>query len=149
MYIFLIILNLLFNTPFNHDIQVAFFKIYQETEELKMDVKFEAEDILSYFSIQQKDMDSEILTDYLHKHLQIKINYEAALLKIADYDFKEKHLHIKVSLGKFRKVITNIDIINTCLISIEDHSNIIECRINQKERDFLMNNERQAIQIEY
>lgn len=149
MYIFLIILNLIFNNPLDHDIQVAFFKIYQDTDELKMDVKFEAEDILDYFSVQQQEINSEILTEYFQKHFQLKLNHEAVPLKIGNYDFKEKHLHINVSLGKFRKIISNIEISNTCLISIEDHSNIIECRINKKERDFLMNNERQSIQIEY
>jgi uncharacterized protein YuzE len=62
---------------------------------------------------------------------------------------REKHIYIKASLTKPLKNISSLEIENNCLLDIDGHSNIIEIRLENQERDFLMNKRRTFIKVNY
>jgi len=61
----------------------------------------------------------------------------------------EKHISMTCDIYEVKDKIQSIDLQNTCLLNIDNHSNIIEFRIDDTERDFLMNEKRTTISIFY
>jgi len=142
-YIFLLFLGL-----YTHDIQVAFFKIHQEADQLNIDFVFEKED-LNFLLDKDEILSNERLEDYINNNFLISVDHQKSNLSFGKVTVEEKHVHINGFITTTSQAIKSLEIKNTCLLDIEDHSNIIEVRINNRERDFLMNNDRTSLQISY
>jgi len=133
----------------SHDVQVAFFKIYQDKDIVHIDFVFEKEDLLLSLEKETSNALTNNLENYLQKKFSIIINDEKRTLNYSHKEIENKHISIKGSLAKPIRSIQSIEIDNTCLLSIDDHSNIIEMRLYDQERDFLMNADRTSIKIDY
>lgn len=131
-----------------HDIQVAFFKFYQVDGALTMEFVLEKEDVIQALSISNSKLSNETLKTYLGDNFSLSINSVTQNLSYGDMVLKNKHIYIKSNLSKPPTVIKTLAIENTCLLSIDNHSNIVEFRIDGQERDFLMNRDRTTIDIE-
>jgi len=119
----------------SHDIQVAFFKIYQNSDTLSIKFVFEKEDILTV--IENKNTFS------------IKLNNQIVNINYDKFTVKDKHISLVGQFSDSIKEVHSLELDNTCLLNIKNHSNIIQVTLNNQERDFLMNRKRTNIQINY
>lgn len=132
-----------------HDVQVAFYKIHQDDKTFSIDFVFEKDDVDKTFMEAKKQLSDESLQQYLDEHFALTINQEFHKLTFAKMQVSEEHIYVQGSFPLPEVLIQSLEIKNTCLLNIEDHSNIIEVRLNERERDFLMNLDRTAIKIDY
>ena len=133
----------------DHDIQVAFFKINQEQGKITCDVIFEQDDLISVLEISKEKSAENKIIDYVEDHFKLKINKTHYPLNFTFAESKEKHIHLIGTIPNFNKKVKNLVVINECLNKIEDHSNIIEIRLNKEEKDYLMNQDRTEIKIKF
>lgn len=133
----------------SHDIQVAYFKIYEKGDELIVDFVFEREDLLEALGQKQSDLEDAHIHSYLKEKFAVRVNNKQRQINFNFIDVKEKHVHLSGSLTEKIESISTIEINNHCLLGIDNHSNIVELRLYDQERDFLMNAERTNIKIDY
>lgn len=143
------ILFFLLNSFFIHDIQVAFFKLSDEKENISIEIKFEREHIKSAFDKTSKELNSQNLKEYLSEHFDLYINNQKKILSFDEIKIKHKHILLQSTIPKANGIIKTVSIKNTCLLTLKNHSNIIELRLNDLKRDFLMNNQRTSINVQY
>lgn len=143
----LIAIILCFTLPF-HDVQVATFTIYQESKELLFDITFEQDDIEKTFAERGKEYSPEAIKEYVSRNFVVKVNGRNSDLSYSKVESKARHIYLSGTLSSPKRKIKTLNISNTCLLNIEDHSNIIELRIGNQERDFLINSERKVIDVE-
>ncbi len=131
----------------NHDVQVALFKIHQDEQNVYVDFFIEKDEILQSLTKSEINFSEATLKVYIQDHFTLVLNDEEQKLFFKEVSIKNKHIHLQsLSPFPFRKVNT-IGIFNSCLIDLEDHSNILEIRLNNEERDFLMNKNRTSVKL--
>lgn len=135
--------------PFSHDVQIALFKIHQDQDKIHVQFVFEKEDIIQTLGCSDEEFNEEKLFTYLNNNFSIIINNSKKTLEYSSVELKNKHMHLKAKIPFQNELIQSLDIENSCLLNIKKHSNIIEVRLNEEERDFLMNKNRTSIQIKY
>ena len=140
-------LFLIFASMLLHDVQVANFKIHKKADQLIVDFEFEREDILNCLENTKDNISSTELQKYILSHFTLQINELPVELSFDKFKIKTKHIKIQGSSPYPKDKIENIEIHNTILLSIPEHSNIIEIRLNDQERDFLMNQKRPSINL--
>lgn len=145
----LILLSLSFIGLFLHDIQIAYFKIYEVQNVIHIDFKFEKEDIIQTLNIEESSLSKERIKAYVNENFSLSVNNEIRALEYSTLESKEKHIYLKGSFSKPNSLLKSIEITNTCLLSINNHSNIIEFRLFDQERDFLMNKDRTKINVKF
>ena len=135
----------------NHDIQVAFFKIKSEKERLTCDVIIEEKDLVEVLMLkdQSKKQAQKKILDYLSENFKLKVNGKTKSINYQFAESKSKHIHLRGRISKSRKKVKSLNVTNNCFKNIEDHSNILEVRLNEQERDFLMNASRTEININF
>lgn len=148
MKLLFLLLTLLLPSEKNHDIQVAIFKVYSVPNGLMLDIHFESEDILAELNIDYTQISTEVISQYLHQNLKFKLENKMIDFRIKDLEVDGKHLLITSEFLTYNASFKKIEIQNTCLLSLEGQSNIIEVRIEDQERDFLMNTARMHINID-
>ncbi len=131
----------------SHDVQTAFFTIKQKSDTVFVEMIFETDDIVEALNAPSENISTSQMQTYLEKHFQIEVNDIPYSYRISKPKSKKGHLKCKAILNQSIEKIESIKISNDCLLHIEDHSNIIEIRLNDQERDFLMNKDRTSIQI--
>lgn len=132
-----------------HDIQVAYYKIHQENDNLLIEFVFEENDILNTMNELEIDFSNENIQKYITNNFSLIINSQQQSIKFESVENKHKHIYLAGTIAEKAQRIYTIDIDNTCLLNIGNQSNIVEIRLNEKRRDFLMNLERTSIQISY
>jgi len=133
----------------SHDVQVAFYTISQEDDSIIIDFEFEKDDILLEFQLSNTELSIPNFENYLEEHFSCTINQRAQDLSFEATTFDDKHVSTRAKVSGIQNQISDITIDNTCLISIEEHSNIIQVHLHEKQRDFLMNKDRTQIRIQY
>ncbi len=143
-----ICLLLIFKSSFSHDIQVASFTIYEEEEQLRFDVVLEHKDIVRTFAERQKEPNENEIRNYILDNVGVFINKKECKISFDKVENKSHHIYLKGKLSTPIKKVKIIEIKNTCLLNIEGHSNVIQLRLNNQERDFLMNINRKEIIVQ-
>lgn len=133
----------------SHDIQVAIFKITQEKKIVHIDFIFEKDDMLLSLKKSETMINEEQLQNYVQNHFSFEINNNIQVLSYSRFNIDDKHILLRGSVLNAIQQIQSIKIYNTCLLDIEDHSNIIEIRVHDQERDYLMNSDRTTIEVDF
>ena len=131
----------------SHDVQVATFTIYQDSDKLCFEAVFEQDDIEATFTERQIKYTPESIQQYLNDNFIVKVNGKPSTLSCNKVESKARHIYISGNLSTTKKKIKTINVKNTCLLNIEEHSNVIQLRLNNQERDFLINKDRKQIDI--
>lgn len=142
-----ICLLLAFNSTYSHDVQIASFTIYEQEDQIYFDVMLEHEDIVHTFAERQKEPNENEIKEYLKDNIEIELNQKECNISFDQIENKSHHIYLKGKLSTPKKKIKTIQIKNTCLLNIEGHSNVIQLRLNNQERDFLINIDRQEIMV--
>lgn len=149
MYLILFVLfELISVNPF-HDIQVAFFKIEHDSYGLSLDIKTELNHFTKAADLEDASVTEALIKYYVSKNLSILINGDPAEISVGSYKVEDRHLHIHAKINYQERDINRITLTNTFLLSLDDHSNIIEFRLKDQLRDFLMNEKRKQITVEF
>lgn len=130
-----------------HDIQIAHFKIHQEESTLLLEIRFEKEDISFVLETAALEITKKQLQSYLNAQTEFKFDGEYHPIVITTLKSNADHLTVLASFDNKDTDIKTIELINECLLDIEGHSNIIAVRIQNQERDFLMNSDRTSITV--
>ena len=144
-----LLLTFLKMSIYSHDVQIAVYNIAETEDELIIEITFEKDDLTKVLKKKDASEISDQIQSYIKKHLSIQLNQNAAPLKFMKVVEEGKHFKVKAKSPKSYTSLHQVDIQNTCLLHLDGHSNIIQLRLNQKERDFLMNKNRTTLQIEY
>lgn len=147
MHLFLLPLMLLgFST---HDIQLAHFGIHQQNDNLIIEFVLDYEDVLSVQEEQGIDITDEVIQEYINTNFSLSVNGTPQSISYQAMEIKGEHINLLGATSNVDKTINTLEIKNTCLLNIEGHSNIIKLRLSEKDRDFLMNEDRTSIQITF
>jgi len=147
MNLFILAFQLLVSSPLVHDIDVAYFKLYNDADTIKLEVITELKDLIEEIGVQQEDITADLLNNYFNEHLEFHFDKIGSAISVEEFEIKAKHLFVQANFERKLKSCRNIKIKKTCLLSIEDQSNIIEVRLAKQERDFLMNSDRNTIEV--
>jgi len=143
------LLVLLLSGLWSHDVQVSFYKISQQSEGLVVDISLEQQHVTAAFEQLSIPYHEETVQQYIEEHFTLAVNEEEHTIIYSEIEMNEKHISVKGMIPTAKGAVQSLDIHNTCLLTIEDHSNIIEVLLHDKQRDFLMNIHRTAIRVSY
>ncbi|MBT8220030.1 MAG: hypothetical protein KJP00_09400 [Bacteroidia bacterium] len=143
------ILLILSSIIHEHDIQIATFRIYQASDKILLDANFESEDLSLVLEVPEHELTSTIVEAYLQKETAFLFNGSQQTLNVRSIKSNGKHVSVHSEFEGSYHSIETMEIQNTCLLDIASHSNIIKIRLNDQERDFLMNHKRNRIEIQF
>ncbi len=148
MNVFLIII-LSFLGLTSHDIQLAIYKIHKQEDNLLIEYSFEKEDIILTLNESELELSNKTIQEYINSNFKLSLNNQLQAIDFHNMVIEDKHIYLKGYISNITSNIESLKIENTCLLNIEGHSNIIEVLLEEKQRDFLMNNRRTSIEINY
>lgn len=143
------LLVLFFTALFAHDVQVSFYRISQTTDGLVVDITFEKRDVATAFERLSIPYHEDNIQRYLEEHFTLAVNEEEHAIIYSTIVTEEKHISVKGRIPSVQEAVTSLAISNTCLLQLEEHSNIIEVLLHDRQRDFLMNKHRTSIRVTY
>jgi len=135
-------------TLMEHDVAVATFTIYQDADSLRLDVNFDVHDISDALKKKPNDITAEMVETYLNDHTEFRFDGERKTLSVKELKKKRGHLIVQLEFKTAGLEFSNIQLRNTCLIEVEEHSNLLEIRLNNQERDFRMDKNRTYIEVQ-
>lgn len=133
----------------DHDAAIAIFRIYEDGEQTKLYISIDANDLSKEVGFSVAEIDVEILHKYLKQNFSISLDENNVRYTIDEFQLEMDNFKIFASLKGMRKDIQNIQIVNTCLIGVEGHSNIIQVDLGGTSKDFRMHKKRNEIDVEY
>ena len=133
----------------DHDAAIAVFKIYEESVETKLYVSIEAKDLSEEIGLSIAEINIEKIDSYLNSNFSIALDKKNVKYSIDEFQLEMDHFKIFASLKGMPKHFQNLQIVNTCLASVEGHSNIIQVDLSGTSKDFRMHKGRNKINIEY
>jgi len=131
-----------------HDIQIATFTFFHEEEQIRLEVNIDVEDLAEELQIPFDEVEEDVLANYFTDHLRVLINGQKTVLTLRSYQSNGAHINLSLLSSESYQKVSHIVVHNTCLLTLDDQSNVIRFRLYDEERDFLMNQDRQAISVE-
>lgn len=145
----ILILGLTLSAVVNHDVAMAIFTMTESSEGIEIKVNLDKHHLAQETSIASEQLTADQLEQYLRKHLQFFIDNQQQYFVLVDYQTRGEHLLIKLLMDKKSIDGESLRIINTCLLTVQDQSNIIQLELNNKTRDYRMHIGRQEIEVSY
>lgn len=133
----------------SHEIQVALYKISQDNHQITVEIVVEQAAIEKVLGKGSAELTEALIGSYLHDHFSLAINGCALDIKFDTYTNRVKHLIINGHSESLPTQIEEIEISNTCLLTLKGYSNVVEITLAGRQRDFLMNKNRQTIHVKY
>ena len=130
-----------------HDAPIAMFKLIDKGDYIDLYITLDAADLSQSSEISAAAIDLDYLKKYLNQHVEIILDGQSMTYDLITYNQKMDHIHIN---GKIEASImdrSQVKIKNTCLLNIDDQSNIIQLKYADRLRDFRMTKERQEITV--
>lgn len=132
-----------------HDVAVAIFTVYESEGALQLKTVIDRADLSTELGIQESRITIKIVQQYLESHCVFIINDTAVRLEVTQLKNDNDHIIVQSIIKGVFKNYKQIAINNTCLQTIENHSNIIRITLNDTQRDFRMHKGRQQIEVSY
>ncbi len=132
-----------------HNTPLGIFYLYSVDGVIQIDITFEMSDFLNEQNVQRVAVNQAFLETYLDNHTSFVFNDKEASLAISIIELQTDHIRINGAFSGVMGPIEKIEIGNTCLIEVLDHSNLIQLDLNETFRDFGMHKGRTEIEILY
>lgn len=132
-----------------HDVAVAVFTVYESEGTLQLKVVIDKEDLSKELGIAEKEITVKTVQEYLDVHCTFIINEAPVIIEVNQIKNDEDHIVVQSVMNGDFKTYQNIEIKNTCLNTISNHSNIIRIKLNDTQRDFRMHEGRKKIELSY
>ena len=131
-----------------HGDHLALFSFYQQNEVIMVKASFTTHEFMMASKVTYNDINEEVITNYLKDHFEIHINESFVDYYMDNFNLSAHHFDVFLKLECFYENVEKITIKNTCLLNYnENHSNVIQLRFNDSERDFLMNTMKSQLTI--
>ena len=127
---------------------IAMFKLSDKDGNTALHVTLDIEDIQTALAIASEDLVLEDLDNYLKDHVAIALDYRTIDFDLSAYEIKGDHIHISGTIDQSITDHQNLSVQNTCLLEVENQSNIVQLKYHGKVRDFRMTKARQEIKVE-
>jgi len=132
----------------NHDVPIAIFKLYEKEGNIHLSIVMDAEDLAKSTSVTATTISDEIILNYLNENTAWLFDDRMASIDWVSINLKGEHFKIEAKLSVPIRDFSKIDINNTCLNSISNHSNIIQIELGEEIKDFRMHKHRTLIKVE-
>ena len=148
-YFLLTLIPFLFSPP-SHDIPMGVFNLTFEEDKIRMDIKFELEDIekgtSQYFKKKSTD---RLVEQYILQHTSWSINDQPLIPKLCSTEKLEDHYFLKMDFALPAVPLTKMTITNNCLLEvINKQSNIIYIQQYGEQRGFRLHKDRTQTSFE-
>ena len=152
-YLFLLVLLLPSIFVLAHDIPATYFTLFENEHIMELEIEFDRADMDKALQ-KEKNVDglskTQLLKQYLHKHIVFKFNGNQAPMKILSIKNQGHHVFVKATLKKTGHPIKKIDFKTTfLLVERPDQNNILTADVNCITRGFRLSKKRMAILVEY
>jgi len=128
-----------------HEVPIALFDITIVSDEtITIDIQFDKEDLEKAIAVPT----NENIEAYLSVNTQWQLNKKITPLEICSIQKDQEHYSIQTQFPPLSKKLEMIDIRNSCLIEIPNHSNIIYLHYDGKKRGFRLHKDRLQTSIE-
>lgn len=128
-----------------HEVPIALFDITIANDEtIMMDIQFDKEDLEKAITTPT----NENIAAYLSVNTQWKLNQKITPLEICSIEKDEEHYSLQTQFPSLTKKLETLDILNSCLIDIPNHSNIVYLHYDGKKRGFRLHKGRLQTSIE-
>lgn len=144
-----ILLSILFSMSMSHDIAIAIFKIYEENNITKLEIRMDALDLSDAVNVDVSKLNKDNISNYLERNLLLKFDNTEVNYKLESLQYKGDHINIFATVLTVPANFNFIDVDNKCLIHIKGHSNIMQIELKDDVKDYRMHLERQHISVEY
>ena len=125
------------------------FRIQQNVDRLTLDLSLDVEDLSKEIKIPDAEITKNVLQQYLNGNTSFFFNQQKNELSVTHVNRSEGHFKIKAIFKNPVSTVEEIEIINTCLLTVPKQSNIIQLDFNQTTKDFRMHQQRQKINVTY
>jgi len=149
MKLILIIGLLLVDGLGNHDMALAFFKIYDMYDSIGMTATFDKEDLVAELKVSFEEVDHSLLQSYLDENTSFLINNSAVAFTINKIQSDELFIKVHGTFDRTEMNLRQMIIYNTCLSNRPDQSNIMQLELKDQFKDFRMHKDRTRIKVEY
>ena len=133
-----------------HHANLAIFDFIELEGEINVSMKLDEEHleqaIRNEFSTDATD---EVIANYILSNLSFTLNRTPKSLCVDFVYDEDGFIIIEGSLGDICEPIALVEVSNTCLIDIEDHSNIMKFKFNDSQRVFRLTAKRTSTIIKY
>jgi len=136
-----------FTTPVVHDAPVAMFRLSQAIDHTEVHITIDIDDFHLTDIDNNTLVDSIQIINYLNNNLEIYFDSNPTFITYKSINSKLDHYHIIAIIESSIELINEVKINNNCLLSIDNQSNIIQLKYNNKLRDFRMGSDRKELLI--
>jgi hypothetical protein len=145
MYIAFILV--LLNGYMPHDVPLAIFTLTQNDDKIQLVLKMENKDLEEVLQSPDAELSTAIIEQLISTTTTFRFDGKQAIIRVDNIIYTGDHLMVTANLGS-QDFCQQITIASTLFNSIPNHSNIIQLRIGEKERDFRLHKDRTLIEID-
>ena len=132
----------------DHNIPIAIFKIHQLSNKVILDITIDAEDLGNEVNLSSNNISKEVIKNYLNLNTSFSFDNKIIELEIKNLEQDGDHLKINCAFNTEIADLKQLEIRNTCLINVDNHSNIIQVNLNNISKDYRMHKNRKTIAID-
>ncbi len=131
-----------------HDTPIAFFKIYNAQEGILLEIIFDTDDLSNELGIKTNEWEASLLQNYIEKHTRFEFDSCPSKALLKKFQQRNGHTELLLLFDDVSDYSSSILIENNCLLSITNHSNVIEIGKGTTARSFRMHKGRTKIKID-
>lgn len=144
-FLIIVIVSLIFPNKVDHDIPLTTFHLHQANNKTHLDITFDIEDLATVLEVSANKITLKKIETYLNRNTSWVFDSEKKQPRLLKKEIKNDHLIITSIFQNINTTIHQISIDNTCLNSVEHHSNIIKIDLQNETMDYRMHSERTSI----
>ena len=129
-----------------HDVPLAIFTLSQNQDQIALTIKMEYEDANKVFQLEDSEFSTVIFEQLINTTSTLEFDGIPAKIQVQEVKMEGEHVRIIANINP-TDYCQKIAITSTLLNSIPNHSNIIQLRLGQEDRDFRMHKSRTRIEI--
>jgi len=131
-----------------HSVPIAIFNIHQLSNQVLLDITIDKENLSEELDLAPTDLTKKVILKYLQENTSFSFDNKINELEIKDLNQMGDHLKIDCVFKTEISNVKQLEIKNTCLLNIDNHSNIIQVDLNNISKDYRMYIKRKTISID-
>lgn len=131
----------------SHSIHIALIKICEIKDHYKIEITLDIKDLEITLKTNKSDITVMMMDHYINENMSIKFDQIPADIIIKQIAINNDHFKISGELMHDVYLAKTFTVTNSILTNIDNHSNIVQLRINNIEDDYHMNRKRTHLSI--
>lgn len=130
-----------------HDAPIAMFKLIDKGDFIGLHITLDAADLSQSSEISEAAIDLDYLKKYLKQHVEFMLDGQSITYDLLSFNQNLDHIHISGKIEASIMERSHVKIKNSCLLNIDNQSNIVQLKYADQLRDFRMTKDRQEITV--